>query len=104
MKSINLILVLFFIALSCANSIINPSIFKRDNPLTEKCMNENENSEYSNECLPVITLSNYKEACSNVKTEKCETFYKDPLKYYPICSKETAFAEILQPAIVKDLV
>jgi len=31
-----------------------------DITLAEDCINENENSEYSNECLPVITLGNYK--------------------------------------------
>eukprot|EP00833_Pecoramyces_ruminatium_P009985 jgi/Orpsp1_1/1184017/evm.model.c7180000087685.1 len=105
MKIFSLLFILVILTLSHASSIIIPNILKRDNTdISKECENENNNSEYSNECMPVITIGNYKETCSNIISEKCKTFYNDPLKYFPICSQIPEFAEIFQPIIFNDLI
>ena len=105
MRNFTLIFVLIIITLSYGNSITISNILKRDNvEFSEECMQEYSNSEYNSECWPTITIGNYKQTCSNIKTEKCQNFYKEPLKYYPICSKEPQFTEIFQPLVFKDLV
>jgi len=75
---------------------------KLTNSLSNECIEEDKNSEYSI-CIPEITLSNYKESCINVKSEKCQKFYNDidKSKYYPICSKNPLYNEYLQIQIIK---
>jgi len=105
MKSFTLIFVLIFITSPYASSIVISNILKRDNvEFSDECMQEYSNSECNSECWPTITISNYKQACSNIKIEKCQNFFKEPLKYYPICSKEPQFTEIFQPAVFNDLI
>ncbi|ORX84804.1 hypothetical protein BCR32DRAFT_276774 [Anaeromyces robustus] len=69
--------------------------------LSKECIEENQNSEISNNCIPSITLSNYKEKCASIKSELCQTFYNDPnlTKYYPICSQFPQYKEYFQPSI-----
>jgi len=54
--------------------------------------------------MPIITIGNYKQACTSINSEKCKNFFNDPSKYLPICSKDLQFSEILQPFLFKDLV
>jgi len=77
---------------------------KLNNSLSSECVEEEKNSEYK-VCTPEITLGNYKESCSNFKSEKCQKFYSDPdiSKYYPICSKNPLYNEYLQPIMIKTI-
>ncbi|OUM68393.1 hypothetical protein PIROE2DRAFT_3998 [Piromyces sp. E2] len=93
MKSLTLLFILIIIASSYANSILFPNLLRRNNEgISEECIEETDNSEYGNECMHIITIGNYKQSCTDIKTEKCQNFYNDP-------SNET-----LQPLIFKDLV
>ena len=104
MKILPFLFVLIIIVSSYANTIVFPNLLRRDSTgESEECANESENSEYTNECMPIITISNYKKSCSDIKSEKCQNFFNDPSKYFPICSKDPQFSEILQPIIFKDL-
>jgi len=103
-----------FILISIAFSFINCTTYtdvleskididtnKLTKSLSKECIEEDKNSEYSI-CVPKITLSNYKESCKNVKSEKCQTFYNDPdkSKYYPKCSTNPLYNEYLQPQVI----
>jgi len=72
-------------------------IKRDDNNLVEKltleCRNDILNSEYI-ECEPEIDSSKYKEYCPLVTSEKCQTYYKDPAKYYPNCKDIPEFKQI----------
>jgi len=105
------IITLLFILVVSASSFANPINFFRKSvsidseetfksSLSEECRIEYENSEY-NICMPVITFTNYKDTCANIKTEKCQNFYNDPLKYYPICKDIPKFTELYEPNIIK---
>lgn len=115
MKLIILLLVLTVSTLSYANSINFLKLIKRSvtfdeeafiNNLSEECINELDNSEYNNECMPEFTISNYKQVCQQIKSEKCQKFYNDPdkSKYYPICSKIPQYNEIFNPLVFKSAV
>jgi len=108
MKIITLLILLIFSVVSYANDINFLKLLKRNvvydeevfiNSLSKECKNEYKNSEY-NVCMPEINLSNYKNACSDINTEKCQSFYKDPLKYYPICKDIPEFNELYQQNIM----
>jgi len=110
MKLIYLLLTLTISTLSFANSINFLKLIKRDvtydeeaflNNLSEECRTEYENSEYNNKCMPDITLVNYNNSCSDVDSEKCKTFFSDPLKCFPSCQNIPEFKELFQPAIMK---
>jgi len=75
-----------------------------NNSLSEECLEEDQNSEYS-VCISPITLNNYKQNCPIINSKKCQTFYNDsnPTKYFPICSKNPQYNEILQPNIIKSI-
>ncbi|ORX86655.1 hypothetical protein BCR32DRAFT_324855 [Anaeromyces robustus] len=64
--------------------------------LSEECIKEQENAE-NTECMEFITLSNYKQVCSNYKSEKCQKFYNDPLSYFPLCKNDPIIKELYQP-------
>ncbi|ORX41422.1 hypothetical protein BCR36DRAFT_588056 [Piromyces finnis] len=109
MRIINLFIILIVSVSSYANSVKflrrdvtanNEELLKIN--LSEECRMEYENSEYI-KCSPSITLTNYKDTCSDFKSEKCQNFYKDPLKYYPICKDSPIFAEIYQPTMIKTI-
>ncbi|ORX41569.1 hypothetical protein BCR36DRAFT_375194 [Piromyces finnis] len=111
MKTVTLLVFLSFSVLIYANSINFLKLLKRDvafdgdtfkNSISEECLNEYKNSEY-NECLPTITLDNFKGECLKIQNEKCQKFYEDPLKYYPICGNFPAFKELYQPNMIKSL-
>jgi hypothetical protein len=112
MKSINLLIGFLIISfLSCANSIDLRNVLKREvtydsktfnNNISEECKIESKNSEY-NECLPKITLDNYRINCLNIKSEKCQEFYKNPLNYYPICKNIPDFSNLFQPSMIKSM-
>ncbi|ORX42846.1 hypothetical protein BCR36DRAFT_305742 [Piromyces finnis] len=111
MKTVTLLVFLGFSVLIYANSINFLKLLKRDvtfdgdtfkNSISEECLNEYKNSEY-NECLPTITLDNFKGECLKIQNEKCQKFYEDPLKYYPICGNFPAFKELYQPNMIKSL-
>jgi len=110
MKGINLLIGFLIISFSSyANSV---NFLRRDiasydeetlrNSLSEECRTEYENSEYL-KCTPALTLTNYKDSCTEFKSEKCQNFFKDPLKYYPICKNSPNFAELYQPMIIKTI-
>jgi len=70
MKIFNLLFVLFSIIITFVSSTIFSDILKNKididtnkltNSLSKECIEEDKNSEY-NICIPVITLSNYKES------------------------------------------
>ena len=109
MNIITFYIILLLFIISNVNSINILSLLKRDDLISseyktnKECINERENSEYINKCMPfsLINLSNYKENCLNIKSEKCQNFYKEsnPLQYFPICSQFDEFKEIFDPAI-----
>jgi len=112
MKFITLLIVLIMTFLACANSVNTLNILKREvtyddeafkNNLSKECKEELEKSEYA-ECEPIITLTNYKNACSALNSEKCQNYFKDPLNYYPICKSNPVFNELYQPNILKSLI
>jgi len=113
MKYITLLLVLIVTTLSYANSIIFSKLIKRNvsfdeesflNSLSKECREEYENSEYYKDCEPSLDLSNYKTICSNVKSEKCQNYFKDPLKYYPTCKENPVFEKMYQPIMIKSII
>ncbi|ORX73460.1 hypothetical protein BCR32DRAFT_285620 [Anaeromyces robustus] len=106
MKFFILLFILIVLTSSYANSTIFPTILRRDDSeeLAEECIKEIENSEYYNKCMPIMTISNYKKACSDIESEKCKTFYNDPLKYFTVCNKFPEFNEIFQPLIFNDVI
>lgn len=115
MKLIILLLVLTVSTLSYANSINFSKLIKRAvtfdeeafmNNLSEECINEFDNSEYNIECMPEFTISNYKQVCQQIKSEKCQKFYNDPdkSKYYPICSKIPQYNEVFNPLVFKSAI
>ncbi|OUM58883.1 hypothetical protein PIROE2DRAFT_15758 [Piromyces sp. E2] len=61
---------------------------------------EYENSKY-NKCMPGLDLTNYKESCSDIESEECQDFYRDTLKYYPICKDLPDFREVFQPLVME---
>ena len=71
-----------------------------ENSLNEECRNEYKNLEY-NKCMPTIDLSNYKNACLDIQSDEYQAFYKNPLRYYPICKDIPDFSEMYQPIIMK---
>ncbi|ORX72566.1 hypothetical protein BCR32DRAFT_297224 [Anaeromyces robustus] len=104
----SLYIILLISIISRVNSTNISKLLKRNiefdegtyyNSLSEECIEEDQHSEISNNCMPAITLSNYKEKCASIKSELCQTFYNDPnpLKYYPICSQSPQYQEYLQP-------
>jgi len=109
MRIINLFIVLIFFITSYAHSI---NILRRDvtlsdeetfwNSISEECRKEYENSEYM-KCNPTINIINYKDACTDIKSESCQNFYNDPLKYYPICKDIPKFSELFHPNLIKSL-
>jgi len=113
MKVIILLVFLIFSILSYANDVDFLKLLKRnisfnldnfEDNISKECENEYKNSEYF-KCFPEteINLSNYKNVCSDINSEKCQIFYKDPLKYYPICKEIPAFNELYQPNIIKTI-
>jgi len=80
-------------------------IEKLTNSLSNDCIEEEKNSEYSL-CVPKVTLGNYKQSCENIKSEKCQKFYSDSnkSKYFPICSKNPLYNEYLQPFVMEYIV
>jgi len=105
------LLSLIIFTLSYANKINSLKLLKRyvtfdkeafENSLSEECRNEYENSEY-NKCMPTIDLYNYKNACSDIQSEECQAFYKNPLKYYPICKDIPDFREMYQSIMIEIL-
>ncbi|OUM57879.1 hypothetical protein PIROE2DRAFT_16991 [Piromyces sp. E2] len=83
---------------------INIDTEKLNGSLSNECIEEEKNSEYKI-CTPEINLSNYKQSCTNIKSEKCQKFYSEPdiSKYYPICSKNPLYNEYLQPIMMKTI-
>jgi len=112
MKFLSLLFIFNIFILTFVKSINVSYVLKRDvtydeesfkNSLGKECREEYENSEY-NECMPTITLSNYKNACSEVISKKCKNFFIDPLSYYPICKNNPVFNEMYQPIMIKTLI
>ncbi|KAG4087562.1 hypothetical protein H8356DRAFT_1370578 [Neocallimastix lanati (nom. inval.)] len=104
MNIIKFYLILLFFITSNANSILlkrNSIDIKHHVFDSEECNNELKNSEIFNECMPSITLGNYKQKCNYISSKKCQDFYNDSgkSKYFPICNRDTVFNEILQPII-----
>ncbi|ORX83499.1 hypothetical protein BCR32DRAFT_291985 [Anaeromyces robustus] len=106
----SLYIILLITIISRVNSTNISKLLKRDvefdaekfnNDLSEECLEEDRNSEITINCIPVFSLSNYKEKCASIKSELCQNFYKDPnlTKYYPICSKYPQYKEYFQPDI-----
>ncbi|ORX59264.1 hypothetical protein BCR36DRAFT_453923 [Piromyces finnis] len=114
MKFTFLLFALLFIIITNANSVIISSVFKRDdlgnngeNLLSQECLEEDINSEYSNECMTtIININNYKEKCLVFKSEKCQTFYNDPdlSKYYPICTKDEQSKKVYNRVVFQSLI
>jgi len=87
----------------------NVNINRRRNPtfdndkfydgLSDICIEEQDNSEY-NECMENLNMDNYKQVCSNFKSEKCQKFFNNPLDYFPICKNDPIIREFYQPAII----
>ena len=111
MKIITIFLILNIYILSFANSFKTFNLLKRSvtydeenfvDSLSKECRIEYENSKY-NKCMPDISLTNYKEACLDIKTEKCKKFYDNPLKYYPVCKENPEFAEEYSPIMMKSI-
>eukprot|EP00833_Pecoramyces_ruminatium_P010977 jgi/Orpsp1_1/1185009/evm.model.c7180000091935.1 len=48
-----------------------------------------------------VTLKNYKETCLSFKSEKCQNFYKDPLKYFPICGDNPEIKQQYHPILLE---
>jgi len=103
MNIIKFCIILLFFITSNANSILlkRNSIDIKHHVFDSECNNELKNSEIFNECMPTITLGNYKQKCQDIYSKKCQDFYNDSgkSKYFPICSKNNEFIEILQPII-----
>jgi len=112
MKIISLLFILLLFISSYANSIMFSSIFKRDDidndfSLSQECLEEELNSEYSNECMStMVNISNYKEKCFIFKSEKCQTFYNDSdlSKYYPICTQDEQSKKIYNRMVFQTLI
>ncbi|ORX41397.1 hypothetical protein BCR36DRAFT_311557 [Piromyces finnis] len=106
-------IILIISIISKVNSINILDLYKRNvefdeevyNNLSEECIEEDQHSDISSNCLPYITLNNYKEKCQSIKSEKCQNFYNDPnpSKYYPICNQFPQYNEFLQPNTLKAL-
>jgi len=89
-----------FITLTVTLSAYAQSLlFKRAEELnyddiTPECRDEVLSSDYANECEPELSTSNYKEYCPFITSEKCQTYYNDPLKYYPHCKDVSVFKQL----------
>jgi len=112
MKFANLCIMLLFSIFTYANSINYFNLVKRKveysedaflNSLSPECKEQYVNSEYYIECEPDIQLSNYKDICSKVNSEKCQTYYENPLNYYPLCKENSEFSKLYQPILLKSM-
>jgi len=87
-------------------SIIS-SVFSFDFEESKECYNERMNIDYIKKCFPYsrVNLSNYKEHCLNIKSEKCQAFYEesDPSQHFPICSQFNDFKEMFKPGIFQTI-
>lgn len=73
------------------------------NSLSPECREEYENSEYY-KCTPKqFDISTLRSKCSDINTNECQTFYEDPLKYYPVCKNFPEFTELFEPNIFRTL-
>ncbi|KAL6592802.1 hypothetical protein U3516DRAFT_852895 [Neocallimastix sp. 'constans'] len=105
--NINILYIILLISITTNANIIIHKRNKIDNNISTydigtECDKEREISEYM-KCMPfdIINLSNYKEKCLDIKSEKCQNFYNDPnpLKYFPKCSQIDRFKEVFKPNI-----
>ena len=112
MKFANLFFMLLFSIFSNANNINYFNLLKRKveynedaflNNLSPECKEEYLNSEYYIDCEPDIQLSNYKDICFKFNSEKCQTYYENPLNYYPHCKENPEFSKMYQPILLKSM-
>jgi len=53
--------------------------------------------------MPTIDISNYRNVCSDIQSDECQAFYKNPLNYYTICKDIPYFREMYQPIMMQIL-
>lgn len=81
---------------------VNVNVNRNALNISLECRNDISKSSEYKECSDIkFTKADYDYLCSNLNSQKCQNFYKDPLSYIPNCKNDQEIVDLLSKPMME---